>query len=336
MYTIARPLFLTCDTALHVGTGRDLGVVDLPIQRERHTGFPKIESSGFKGAVRQSFRQVPGIDNNDIELVFGPEAGDLHAGAIAFTDARLLLFPVKSVKGVFAFVTCGRVLQQLVDDLAKCYPAVQLENLAAYTAKNATNGKSWCYPLSSGNTLTVNKHLVLEEYAFVAQPPDPTTPLTIDVDGTPVPIGSFLADLLYPAGGSNDWWRDKLQHDIVVLHDDDFRDFVEMSTEVITRVKIDPKTGTVATGQLFTEEYLPTDSVLYNLVMTSKVFSKNQLEQASKSAPANQNMPEHVLDYFQRHLRSTVQVGANATLGKGLLKTCLHQPTKTSSHVVTE
>ena len=29
--------------------------MDLPIQRERHTGFPKIEGSGIKGCVREAF-----------------------------------------------------------------------------------------------------------------------------------------------------------------------------------------------------------------------------------------------------------------------------------------
>ncbi|HRI29847.1 MAG TPA: hypothetical protein PK715_17435, partial [Chitinophagales bacterium] len=32
---------LICETPLHAGTGDDLGFVNLPIQRERHTDFPK-------------------------------------------------------------------------------------------------------------------------------------------------------------------------------------------------------------------------------------------------------------------------------------------------------
>ncbi|NLI12590.1 MAG: type III-B CRISPR module RAMP protein Cmr4, partial [Peptococcaceae bacterium] len=40
MYKLARPLFFMCETSLHAGSGNDLGIVDLPIQRERHTSFP--------------------------------------------------------------------------------------------------------------------------------------------------------------------------------------------------------------------------------------------------------------------------------------------------------
>ena len=55
MYKSTNPLFLICETPLHAGSGDDLGIVDLPIQRERHTSFPKIEASSLKGALREAF-----------------------------------------------------------------------------------------------------------------------------------------------------------------------------------------------------------------------------------------------------------------------------------------
>lgn len=39
-----------------------------------------------------------------------------------------------------------------------------------------------------------------------------------------------------------------MKKDIMVISDDDFRDFTEMSTEVITRTRIDPDKGTVQNG----------------------------------------------------------------------------------------
>ena len=51
MYKMANPFFLVVETPLHVGSGTELGIIDLPIQRERHTGFPKIEASGLKGCI---------------------------------------------------------------------------------------------------------------------------------------------------------------------------------------------------------------------------------------------------------------------------------------------
>ncbi|NMC60647.1 MAG: type III-B CRISPR module RAMP protein Cmr4, partial [Candidatus Methanofastidiosa archaeon] len=122
MYKIARPFFMIVETPLHAGSGTELGIVDLPIQRERHTEFPKIEASGLKGCIREEFEKSTGeipVDDakKAISLAFGPEEGDAHAGALGFTDARLLLFPVKSMKGVFAWVTCPKVLEKFRRDL---------------------------------------------------------------------------------------------------------------------------------------------------------------------------------------------------------------------------
>ena len=112
--------------------------------------------------------------------------------------------------------------------------------------------------------------------------------------------------------GSN--WSEKIKKDIIVLPDDDFRDFVNLSTEVITRTKIDNSTGTVAQGALFNEEYLPTDSILYSLALTASEFKeRDRMEQPD------------VLNFFSSELEKikTIQIGANATLGKGIVTTKL-------------
>ena len=54
-------LFLHAQTAIHPGSGTALGVVDLPVQRERHTQWPVIPGSSLKGVLRDCCRQqVPG------------------------------------------------------------------------------------------------------------------------------------------------------------------------------------------------------------------------------------------------------------------------------------
>jgi len=42
---------------IHAGAGASTSVVDLPIQRERHTNWPHIQASAVKGAMRQHFRR---------------------------------------------------------------------------------------------------------------------------------------------------------------------------------------------------------------------------------------------------------------------------------------
>ncbi len=311
MYKQAKPLFLIVETPLHAGSGSDLGIVDLPIQRERHTDFPKIEASGLKGSLREIYESLkenippaittkfPNLNKTNfidegIWPTFGPEDGDKFAGSLGFTDARLLLFPVKSMKGVFAWITCPTILERFRNDLSltqKTIPA-ELNNFEEFVAK---------IPIES-NLLVKENEIVLEEYKFDVTPNENLTALC-----------QLLSDNILPKGVEYDFWRNKMKKDVAVLPDDDFKDFVNLSTEVIARTKIG-ESGTVIKGGLWYEEYLPSDSILYSLVLTSPIFSQDT------GAFPNGNA-ETVMEFFELGLQPVVQIGGNATLGKGLMRT---------------
>jgi len=311
MYKLARPLFLICETPVHAGSGSDLGIVDLPIQRERHTGFPKIEASGIKGCLRQVFEEMNALmvgekeyrDREELKEIisyaFGPEAGDLNAGSLGFTDARLLLFPVKSMKGVFGWITCPRVLDRLQTDLNLCGVSFNFDPPSAYS-------------LPSGSSLLIKKNMViLEEYAFEISNPD---------DKNCNGFASWVAENVLPDGDAHEYWREKIRHDIAVLSDDEFRHFVSLSTEVVTRTAIDNITGTVKDGALFTEEYLPSETILYSLVLASPIF---KIEKQYFNVGEKGKEAMAIMDFFIKHLRSqhVIQVGGDATVGKGLVRT---------------
>lgn len=122
MYKIKKAMFLNVLTSMHAGGGSELSVVDLPIQREGHTGFPKIEASSLKGSLRSVARHS--VEKSTMDQIFGSDdlenredTENKFASAVAFSDARLLFFPVRSAKGVFAFVTCPMVLRRFFDDM---------------------------------------------------------------------------------------------------------------------------------------------------------------------------------------------------------------------------
>lgn len=308
MYKLARPFFLIVETPLHAGSGSDLGVVDLPIQREKHTGFPKIESSAVKGCIRDAFetagqsnitvgnQTIQISDKTAIDLSFGPEKGGDHAGALGFSDARLLLFPVKSMKGVFAWITCPQVLERLRTDLG----------LAG--VKDITIPKEMTIPDKSQLPVKDNM-IVLEEYTF-----------TVDKNEDTAKFAIWLSENIFPQGTEYKYWRKKAKTDLVVLPDDDFRDFVNLSTEVITRIKIDNATGTVQRGALFTEEYLPSETILYSLALTTPVFRDGNKKDVFN--PNHDKKEENlVMDYFVGGLPEVLQIGGNATIGKGIVRT---------------
>ncbi len=317
MFQLASPLFLTCETPLHAGSGDSLGIVDMPIQRERHTSFPKIEASSLKGALRESFeekflKENPKRDHPRVLKAFGPDGGDLNAGALGFTDARLLLFPVKSMKGVFAWITCPKVLKQFSEDL-KLSVKLEISGQISSEEKKAV-------PLSDETSLGFGGNFVLEEYTF-----GKAGKADLKIDGKP--LADWLADHLFTAGS---YWHGKAKTDILLLTDDDFKDFVDLSTEVITRTKINNETGTVQSGALFTEEYLPSESVLYSLVLASPEFlNTTEIKERDEHGERKHRRPEKadgILKFFTDNLQPVFQLGGNATLGKGLLRTKIVSP----------
>lgn len=312
MYKLAKPLFLLCESPLHAGSGSDLGIVDLPIQRERHTGFPKIESSSLKGALRERFEGVLGPKNDGLLATFGPDSGgndwETYASSIGFTDARLLLFPVKSMRGVFAWITCPRVLDRFIEDMKSA--GVEL----GFTTTPAAN------TMPSTASLRIKEGsnaIILESYKF-----EPSTE-----DENTKDFANWMMAHVFK--GSGPYWMQKAAQDIVVLSNDDFTDFVNLSTEVVTRTQIDNQTGTVKGGALFTEEYLPEESVMYSLVLAAPVFPGTEKVKIPKLNGKPGATESDVMSFFKTALEDSgdgkinnrFQLGANKTLGKGLIRT---------------
>lgn len=313
MFLKFQPFFLIAETPIHPGSGGSLSIVDLPIQRERHTNFPKIEPSGLKGCIREVFESSKGrkikikedkdakINDKNISLVFGPDSqGDeeSHAGAIGFTDARILLFPVKSLKGIFAWITCPQVIERFKKDME-----IAEIPLPDYFGK-IDSGK-----IASKDIVIQDDLIVLEEFTF-----------KVKDDSNVKDVAKWLARYIFPNNSYN-YWRKKLENDLVILSDDEFRDFVTNSTEVITRTKINNDTGTVQEGGLWTEEYLPQDSILYSIAMASGLRVKdNKDKDCFSEAKDSKEEAELVLEYFRNGVGKVIQIGGNQTIGKGLTR----------------
>ncbi len=349
MFRKFQPFFLIAETPIHAGSGSELGIVDLPIQRERHTKFPKIEGSGLKGCIREAFESLvekiggkrklidceisrrlkekyPDAEeqwkeknekgqevtkknikdeeliNYDrfIHLIFGPEDGDEHAGAIAFTDARILLFPVKSLKGVFAWITCPMVLNRFIEDMKISGNEEEVKDWNLTNIKNTVPRQT---------NLLVSGKLVLEEFTFEVTESEETTKIV-----------NKLSKMIFPDDSAYNFWKDKLKKDLVILSDDDFTDFVNISTEVITRTKISSETGTVESGALWTEEYLPQDTILYSIAMATplRVDTKEKKGVLQNDSPDNE--AQNVIEFFKKGIPEVIHLGGNQTIGKGMVR----------------
>ncbi|MBE9166323.1 type III-B CRISPR module RAMP protein Cmr4 [Pleurocapsales cyanobacterium LEGE 06147] len=300
MFKAAKILFLYGETPLHVGSGSSLGTVDLPIQRERHTDLPTIQSSGIKGKLRSAFKNN-GLPSTEVfTAIFGPDSNNAsdHAGALSPGDGRLLLFPVRSLAGVFAWITCPLVLSRLQRDLAiseqsQTWQIPQPNNDRVATTNNCQ--------------LIIDGSVILEEFSFSAIASDGVTALA-----------KWLADNALPVGNEYDFWRDKLKKDLVIVSDDVFKDFCKFSTDIVSRTKLDPITKIVETGALWTEENLPADTLLYTpLFVCDPRIDKENRPQEVKDATAILSLLES--QFTDNHKR--LQLGGNETVGRGIVAT---------------
>ncbi|BBB93485.1 type III-B CRISPR module RAMP protein Cmr4 [Methylomusa anaerophila] len=306
MFTIARPFLLHAVTSVHAGSGSEIGTVDLPIQREKHTGYPKIESSSLKGALRHDL--AVGIKNKPEEQekfkwVFGSKPqeeehdNESQASALSFIDARILLFPVRSLRGTFAWITCRNVLERfnremtlLCSDKTSSVPQWPLEGVEPETT-------------SSQAMLVGNRDkIVLEEYTMQTKQSGATQSLAERIAqslGADVPLG--------------------IKERLVVLTDDQFADFVKMSTEINARIKVGDS-GTTDRG-LWYEENVPPETVFYSAVLIGQVRESNKKgADTGEDRMGTLTTDEDVRRYVGEHFPSVFQLGGSNTIGKGILR----------------
>ena len=276
-------LFIHALTGLHPGSGTALGVVDLPVQRERHTDWPVIPGSSLKGVLRETCRARSSRDDPLLLAAFGPETSDAsdHAGALALTDARILAFPVRSLRGVFAWVTCPAALGRLTRDLSLAGAGVPGDIPEVGTGEAYLAGDS---PL-----LVDGDKLVLEEFEFERK-------------GSSDAVAEWIAERAVNDAGTGA----RIRRQLVILSDDDFTHFVRHATEVLARVGLDYERKTVRKGALFYEEFLPAETVFYSLVLASD--SRRQ-DVDKKSAD--------FVAYLRDAMPPVLQIGADETIGKG-------------------
>ena len=285
----ANLLFIHALTGLHPGGGAAIGVVDLPVQRERHTQWPVVAGASLKGVLRDACRT--GASEGEWLAAFGPEterASDF-AGALAFTDARLLAFTVRSLRGVFAWATCPAVLDRLRRDARLLAGSESPPPEPPRPAR----GEAAC-PTQSDNLIDGDR-LLLEEFEFRRS-------------GDDGGVAAWLATHALPE--SDGATAERLARNLIVLHEDDFTHFARHATEVIARVGLDYERKTAKKGALFYEEFLPPETLFYAVV----------LAKASRHPDAGGEAAD-MLRFLRKRMPAVVQIGADQTIGKGLCAT---------------
>lgn len=279
----ARLLFIHALSPVHCGTGQAVGGIDLPIAREKPTNIPLIPGSGIKGVLRAR----PVLDVKLHLAVFGPETKNAsdNAGSVQLSDANLVFLPVRSVRGTFAWVTSPYILRRLARDAREC--GIELGALPPEPAEQEA--------LVTGEKLIAKDQVVFEDLDFTARR-----------DGDLNTIAKAVAGRLFDEAD-----RGHFVDRVCLVHDDVMALLLQTSTEITTRIKLDPETKTVADGQLWSEEALPVESVLAGLVVATPVKQKDDTVPDA----------EKLLDYVSSLTGAgAVQLGGKATVGRGLCR----------------
>jgi len=280
----AKLIFVQALTPLHSGTGQGVGVIDLPVAREKSTGIPFVPGSSLKGVLRDACQ----IDKEITFKVFGPDTdnADEFSGAISVTDVRLLMLPVRSLRGVYAWVLSPLLLHRLTRD-ARVAGEQALPEIPSLLLKDS------CLLAVENAEICLNQQVVLEDLL-----------LNVAISAELRAWADWLAARIFPQ--QPDWHTILMQH-ICLVPDDIMSFLLETGTEVIPRIALEKEKKTVRKGALWYEESLPAETILSGMVVAQAVGK-------------NASTPNIVFDAVKTCIKKPLQVGGNATVGSGICR----------------
>jgi len=274
-------VYLHAITPVHSGTGQTVAVIDLPIAREKATGWPMIPGSSIKGVVRDSY---PG-DEKVKEELFGTQE---NAGKLVLTDQRILCLPVRSFFGTFAWVTCPLVLQRFVKDMTGIGATVP------FTATIPTvSGEDAC-KICPGSKLVNGGKVYLEDLDL-----NPAE----DAADTKTIAGGIAAALFANDQQAQTHFTERF----AIVSDELFNFLSETATEVAARIALNERgTTTDDGGNLWYEEAVPAETIFAGAALYTKDGN------AAEDKPLTQ-----VLEPISG---KCIQIGGNASVGRGLCR----------------
>ncbi len=286
----SRIMSIHAQSPLHAGTGQSTGAIDLAIARNQATGVPLLPGSSIKGALRARAMGTATTQSVQHRDLFGPDTtrASEQAGAMAFGDAELLLLPVRTMRGTFAWVTSSWLLIRHNRDRR----AAGLNALPSPRVK-----QSQCVlPVPRTESAVVDGAGVvhLEEL-------DLRVDSAKKVQEAAAAMAEGLAKVIFPDSAA---WQDLLKGKLVYVHDDMMAFLWHHALQIDARIAMNHETGTVKDGGLWHEESLPPETVLTSLVTHTPT---------RRATTAEGDMWDHL----RAASTGLVQFGGKATVGRG-------------------
>jgi len=302
VYSEARLALMTPITPLHVGSGKEAGAVDLPVQRDP-MGYPVVWGSSVKGALR-GFMSLGGY-RDFVEKFFGPERGspELEIGRMFVSDLRLLA--ISGGCGLGGCLYTSRYLLLGFRDILQLLNKLSGEESGRYreyfdnlkhvlecadgsdVVLSAEHGEGF---LNLGGGIYVSKEGRALSYSVCSQ------------------LGKLFRDILAEVYDDEvaEWFSDR----VVLLPD-------SLAAEIIgrrlvmktTRVALDYESKRVRSGALWSEEAVPDHSLFAGMFMFRKIGERESLfEEFKRTICGDDECSFYVV------------IGGHETIGRGLVK----------------
>ncbi|MGC8597818.1 MAG: type III-B CRISPR module RAMP protein Cmr4 [Thermocladium sp.] len=336
-YEVRKLFLIEALTPMHPGLGKGSeGFVDLPVQRDE-LGFPTIWASSLKGAIKSSLLLSCNNKQNNIDriscrrkllLIFGPESNEAstYASAITLLDARLILIPARSLKGVWTYVTSPHLLNYLLTYL---------------DAVNDNNKLSDLNNILSFIKNTIGKSAIVSKKDIMIEV-DGKNRIVLNEQELPAEYNDKLA--LFFNHISPEIASIVNERGITVVNDDHINDIVRKSLMVQPRIKLDYASKTVTSGGLWMEEYLPQYTIMASVLICRRIklanLNDNNLNDiiiklAGNDARNDDKTKEELANIYKKFIEelnyadnvlntvkslSSMMFGGKETVGKGLAK----------------
>ncbi|KPL86191.1 type III-B CRISPR module RAMP protein Cmr4 [Herpetosiphon geysericola] len=315
-------LFVHALSPIHAGTGQSIDVIDMPIAREKATNLPYIPGSSVKGVIRDISNglRIPNWNKKELteadktqrkpledqqNRLFGTQD---QAGDAIFADQRLLLLPIRSLYGTFAWVTSPYVLNRFAREAKTCFTnSDNFPTIAATdTIRKQANDSSQDQALA----------LITQQSVLSGQ-------ATVYLEDLDIPAETKLADewaawLGEQIFAQDETWKTILHERLCIVHDEIFNFLVTTATEITARIRLNDDTKVVEKGGLWYEEALPAESILAGIVAI------NDQKETKTNAQKAEKKPDPVYEAIKEVAnQNLIQFGGNATVGRGLCRLAL-------------
>ncbi|HSV50091.1 MAG TPA: type III-B CRISPR module RAMP protein Cmr4, partial [Candidatus Acidoferrales bacterium] len=203
---------------------------------------------------------------------------------VQFSDLRLLLFPVRSIAGTFAWVTSPYLLNRLARDLQSIGENTEMPSELPRLSQMD------CLVSEKNCQVTFSSNVILEDLDLKAMPHQAASQWA-----------EWIGNRVFPEDKT---WQEMLVERFAVVKDSVMNFLLETATEISARIRLKEDTKTVAKGGLWYEEALPTETILVGLVLATQVKATT----------------DEVFETISQLTKKPLQFGGKATVGRGLCR----------------